>query len=73
VDAGGAEMLTLDSALTELQAIDERKVHAIELHYFLGCTREETAELLGLGVATVDRDLQFARSWLYRRLRPQQV
>lgn len=71
VDAGGEEMVSLDSALTELQAVDERKVRAIELHYFLGCTNEETAELLGVAHATVERDLQFARSWLYRRLCPE--
>jgi len=71
VDAGGEEMVSLDSALDELQAIDERKVRAIELRYFLGCTREEAAELLGIGHATLDRDLQFAKSWLYRRLTPQ--
>ena len=71
VDAGGEEMVSLDSALDQLQAIDERKVRAIELRYFLGCTSEEAAELLGIGHATLDRDLQFAKSWLYRRLTPQ--
>ncbi|HLN00699.1 MAG TPA: ECF-type sigma factor [Bryobacteraceae bacterium] len=71
VDASGVEMVSLDAALNELQAIDERNVRAIELRYFLGCTREEAAELLGIGHATLDRDLQFAKSWLYRRLTPQ--
>ncbi len=68
VDAAGEEMLALDRALAELEALDERKVRIVELRYFLGCTNQETAELLGIARATVDRDLQFARSWLHRRL-----
>ncbi len=68
IDASGEEMLSLDQALTELEFQDQRKVRIIELRYFLGCTNEETAELLGVTRSTVDRDLQFARAWLYRRL-----
>jgi len=68
VAAAGAEMLDVDRALEELQALDERKCRMIELRYFLGCTAEETAELMGLGKATVDRELKFARSWVQERL-----
>jgi RNA polymerase sigma factor (TIGR02999 family) len=71
IDAAGEEMLSLDQALSELEFLDERKVRIIELRYFLGCTNEETAELLGITRSTVDRDLQFAKTWLYRRLHPQ--
>ena len=71
VDAAGEEMLSLDQALTELELLDERKVRMLELRYFLGCTNEETAELLGVTRSTVDRDLQFAKAWLYRRLHSQ--
>ena len=67
IDAAGEEMLSLDQALAELKFLDERKVRTIELRYFLGCTNEETAELLGVTRSTVDRDLQFAKTWLYRR------
>jgi DNA-directed RNA polymerase specialized sigma24 family protein len=45
----------------------------VELRYFLGCTSEETAELMGMARATVERDLQFAKTWLFRRLSPQQL
>lgn len=71
IDTAGEEMLTLDQALAELELLDERKVRILELRYFLGCTNEETAELLGVTRSTVDRDLQFAKAWLYRRLHPQ--
>jgi DNA-directed RNA polymerase specialized sigma24 family protein len=61
-------MVALDQALAELEALDERKVRSIELRYFLGCTSDEAADLLNVSRATLDRDLQFSRSWLYRRL-----
>ena len=68
IDASSEEMLALDTALDQLEQIDERKVRALELRFFLGCTNEETAELLKVSRATVDRDLEFAKAWLYRRL-----
>ena len=68
IDIAGEEMMTLDHALAELEILDERKVRILELRYFLGCTNEETAELLGVTRSTVDRDLRFAKTWLYRRL-----
>jgi len=71
VDAAGEDMFALDSALNELETSHERQVRVVELRYFLGCTSEETAELMGLARATVERDLQFAKTWLFRRLSPQ--
>jgi RNA polymerase sigma factor (TIGR02999 family) len=70
VDIGSAEMLDLNRALDELGAIDPHKVQLVELRYFLGCTAEETAELVQVSKATVDRDLKFIKSWLYRRIHP---
>jgi RNA polymerase sigma factor (TIGR02999 family) len=69
VDATSLEMLDLDQALEELEAIEARKCRMVELRFFLGFTSEETAELLGLSKATVDRDLKFVRAWLHDRLR----
>lgn len=68
IDASSEEMLALDTALDQLEALEERKVRVIELRFFLGCTNQETAELLDISRATVDRDLEFAKTWLYRRL-----
>jgi len=70
IDASSEEMLSLDTALRELEANDERKVRVLELRYFLGCTNEEAAELMEVSRATIDRDLEFAKAWLYRRLSP---
>jgi RNA polymerase sigma factor (TIGR02999 family) len=70
VDASSEEMMALDQALFELEGVDERSVRIIELRYFLGATNSETAGLLGISRSTVDRDLEFGKAWLYRRLSP---
>ncbi len=70
VSGSPPEMIDLDRALTELEQLDPRKCHMLELRFFLGFTAGETAELLNVSKATADRDLKFARSWLYDRLHP---
>ncbi len=67
-DDPAADVLALDEALTRLEAIDERKARAVELHYFSGLTYDELAGALGVSAATVDRDLRFARAWLRREM-----
>ncbi len=69
VDADGSDFLDLDTALTELEQLDERKARLIELKTFLGCSTEEAADQMGISKATADRDLRLAKAWLYQRLR----
>jgi RNA polymerase sigma factor (TIGR02999 family) len=64
------DVLAIDEALEALAALDERKARAVELHYFGGLEYVEVAEVLGVSPVTVHRDLRFARSWIYDRLRP---
>ncbi len=71
VDIGSPQLLELNRALDALALLDPQKVKLVELRYFLGCTAEETAALLNISKATVDRDLKFIRTWLYRRMEPQ--
>jgi len=68
VDVGSDDLLELNRALDELHAIEPEKVRLIELRCFLGCTAEETAALMQISKASVDREMRFVRSWLYRRL-----
>jgi RNA polymerase sigma factor (TIGR02999 family) len=70
VEVGSDELLELNRALDELNAIDPYKVQLVELRYFLGCTAEETAALVQSSKATIDREMRFIKSWLYRRLHP---
>jgi len=72
IDIGSPDLFELNRALDDLQAIDPDKVKLVELRYFLGCTTEETAELLEMSKASVDRALRFVKTWLYRRMNPEQ-
>ena len=63
-----AEIVALDDALGALAAFDERKARVVELRYFGGLTAEEAAEVLGVSLATVEREWRTARAWLLREL-----
>lgn len=62
------DVIAVDEALQELAELDERKARAVELHYFAGLGHAEVARVLDVSTATVDRDLRFARSWIFDRL-----
>jgi len=62
------ELLALDAALHKLAAFDERKARLVEMRYFAGLSVEETAEAMGVSVATVMRDWRVAKAWLQREL-----
>lgn len=66
------EILSLDEALGELAALDERQARLVELRYFGGLTAEEAAAVLDVSLTTVKRDWNLAKAWLYRRLSPAQ-
>ena len=64
-----ADVLALDKALQELEAIDPRKSQIVEMRFFSGLSQEEIAEALNVSVATVRRDWSLARAWLSRELK----
>jgi RNA polymerase sigma factor (TIGR02999 family) len=70
VGLGSTELIDLNRALDSLAAIDSSKAQMVELRYFLGCTAEETAALMNVSKATVDRELKYSRAWLYQRIGP---
>jgi RNA polymerase sigma-70 factor, ECF subfamily len=59
------DVLALDEALDALTAVDGRYTRVMELRYFGGLGMEEIAEITGRSLATVKRDWQYARAWLY--------
>ena len=67
-DTNWVEILALNDALKRLAEVDAQKAQVVELRYFGGCSIEETAEALGIGTATVERDWRFARAWLRNAL-----
>jgi RNA polymerase sigma factor (TIGR02999 family) len=67
------DVLDLDSALTRLATFDTRKSQIAELRFFAGLSLEETGQALGISRATVERDWQAARAWLFRELSRQRA
>jgi RNA polymerase sigma factor (TIGR02999 family) len=63
-----SELVALDDALTVLARLDERKSRIVELRFFAGLTTEETAEVMKLSHATIERDWQRAKAWLSSEL-----
>lgn len=62
------DLLALNEALEELRKMDPQQERIVELKFFGGLSIEETAEVLGVGHATVERDWKMARAWLRRQL-----
>lgn len=62
------DLVALDDALNDLAATNPRHSQIVELRYFGGLTIEETAEVLGISQATVERSWKFARAWLRTQL-----
>lgn len=63
------DLLSLDEALRELEAIDEKQSKIVELRFFGGLTVEETAVVLHISPATVKREWRIAKAWLFKRMR----
>ncbi len=60
--------MELDEALNKLSELDPRQAMVVELRYFGGLTIAETAENIQVSLATVKREWNMARAWLYRYL-----
>lgn len=67
-DGYASQVLHLHEALLRLDEISPRQREILEQRYFGGLTLEETAEVVGLSVRTVKRDLRFAKAWLAMEL-----
>jgi RNA polymerase sigma factor (TIGR02999 family) len=62
------DLLALNEALDDLAKMDPQQSRIVELKFFGGLSIEETAEVLGIGHATVEREWKSARAWLRRQL-----
>lgn len=65
------EIIALDEALTELNALDPRLCRVVELKFFAGLNIDETARTLDVSPATVERDWTVSKAWLHQRLSSQ--
>jgi RNA polymerase sigma factor (TIGR02999 family) len=69
VGTSDENLLDLNRALDRLELLDPRKARLLELRFYLSCTTEEACEILDISHATAERDLRFARAWLFSTLR----
>ena len=63
------DVVALDDALTRLEDLDTRQANVIECRFFAGLSVEETAEVLGTSVRTVEREWTRAKAYLCQSLR----
>lgn len=68
VAARPVDLLDLDAALVELEAMNAEQSRIVELRYFAGLSIDETAEALGTSPSTVKRGWLAAKTWIRRRL-----
>ena len=62
------DLVRLNDALAGLARIDPQRCKIVELRFFGGLSNEESAEVLGISTATVQRQWAGARAWLYHEM-----
>ena|SRR5438105_1844474 len=62
------DVVAIDRALHDLEALDPDQARIVELRFFGGLSVEETALVVGVSPATVKREWAVAKGWLYRAL-----
>ena len=63
-----ADLLVLNDALETLAEVDAQRSQIVELRFFGGLTIEETARVMGISTASVERGWRSARAWLQTEL-----
>ena len=67
-DGMDLDLVGLDDALKRLEKLDAQQARIVELKYFGGLSIQETADIVGISPATVKRDWNLARIWLFNEL-----
>jgi RNA polymerase sigma factor (TIGR02999 family) len=62
------DLLDLDEALTQLEAVDPQAALLVKLRYFAGVTVPQAAEALGISPRAADLLWAYARAWLLRKI-----
>lgn len=62
------DLIALDEAMGRLEALYPRASQVVELRFFGGLTEKEAAEVLEISTATLKRDWDFAKAWLYKEM-----
>lgn len=64
------EVLQVNAALQQLQAVEPRLAEVVDMRYFAGMTETEIAQVLGVTERTIRRDWEKARALLRTMLAP---
>jgi DNA-directed RNA polymerase specialized sigma24 family protein len=63
------DILAVRECLNKLRQIDRRAAKVVNLRFYGGLSNIETAEVMGVSVATVEADWRFASAWLFVQLK----
>jgi RNA polymerase sigma factor (TIGR02999 family) len=66
--SGDEELISLNDALNDLYALDERQAKVVDMKFFGGMSNPEISQVLQVSRATVERDWATARAWLHRQM-----
>src|SRR5439155_2071793 len=67
--AADEQLLAVHEVLDNLAKDHPIQAEVVKLRYFVGMTNEETAEALGISVATVKNYWTFARTWIFNEIK----
>lgn len=65
------QLIAVTEALDALAKLDPRQAWIVEMHFFMGLTHKQIAEVGNISLSTVNRDWRTARLWLKRQLSQQ--
>jgi RNA polymerase sigma factor (TIGR02999 family) len=63
------ELLATHEALDRLAEVDARAAEVVKLCFFVGLTRDQAAQEMGISLSTAERLWAFARAWLFREVK----
>ena len=67
-DETNVDIVALDQALTRLAAFDPRQASIVDLKFFAGLSIDDIAETLEVSPATVKREWNSAKAWLFSEI-----
>jgi len=67
--AADEQLLAVHEVLDQLAKDHPVQAEVVKLRYFVGMTNEETADALGISVATVKNYWTFARTWIFNEIK----
>lgn len=62
------DLVALDEALTRLASFDPRQANIVDLKFFAGLSIDDIAETLNISPATVKREWNSAKAWLFHEI-----